>query len=229
MAWTRLPFEVAAGVLQSAAWPVLDERGFKRVDATRRLALLSSALEQTRRFIGQAGPTASTRELRRALLDILHGVEHLQRFVEACGELSHEPAVRGEETLRAMAEDLGEAFSSLCSMLVDATPSSVLVEDEMSPVDEGHSLEGPRLEAVAFSRVLAQRAVLARQHQREAVLEQTARGEVEPDEVDAFLKASRWMDRLTYHTWRALMHLLGDFEGPSEPLEIDSVSGEPRS
>ena len=46
-----------------------------------------------------------------------------------------------------------------------------------------------------------------RKRDRVRLFEQAAQGGISPEQANELLTASRWMDRVGYHVWRAVHHL----------------------
>ena len=45
-----------------------------------------------------------------------------------------------------------------------------------------------------------------RKEKRTEIIDDIAQGNIDPDSAFRFLEAMRWVDRIAYHIWRAVIH-----------------------
>jgi phosphate:Na+ symporter len=170
--------EEAAAVLQLAlAEPRRSRLPVSRLDAA------NSALHETRRFLAGVRTTPHGDEYARHL-SVHHAIDHLARLLE---RLQHHTPERPTDD---------DSFRALCSR----TAALMLEVRTWLRTGEGaHPAELCRSASDEIAR--------HRREQREATLERTATGELDPDLADERLATMRWLDSSVYHTWRAVHHL----------------------
>ncbi len=161
---------------------------------------VEAALVETREFLGRVRAEPETDDEHRRHLGALHALDHVERTLEACREV---PSLtgHGDGDVVAFANwRLAEALTTLRPWFeADGTPPAV---------------DGPAY-AEGVSAELADR----RRNHRPEMLDQTARGEVEPDVALERMDAMRWMDRVAYHVWRVAHHLSEVPPAAPEPQE----------
>ncbi len=140
-------------------------------------------LAETRRFISNL-PQNSSNGSDKAV-SIFHAMDHLQ-------QLSEELRLYELATVAKQAESVKETYERVKDVFARLTQYK-----DHNHIDEiAHFLN-------EFSLEVADR----RRNQRRIVLEETARMSVHPDKALLELEAMRWLDRVTYHLWRAYHHL----------------------
>lgn len=176
----------------------------ERVAGARRgappLPTIRGALEELRGFLEGVRTEALSGE-RTKHLSVLHAADHLERLCEALDEAGPVSVVRtgeGLSELRArvtgLLEELGAWFAGAAG-----------AEDAASRAGE-------------LSREIA----TARRATRVRSLEGIAEGAVSAARGEELLEATRWVDRVAYHAWRAAEHLR---EGPGEARAMPSAEG----
>jgi phosphate:Na+ symporter len=153
---------------------------------------METALTEVRDFLAgvRSAPEAGSSFQRH--LGVLHAVDHLERL--AGGIQATRPAAvlaEGDPALRAMADELASRLEAVVRWL----------ESEGGP--------SPVPEVAALSERIAGR----RRAERPEVMERAAAGSTDPRAALRQLDAMRWLDRVTYHLWRALYHLAGPAAG----------------
>jgi len=149
----------------------------------RRREELQGALSRCRQVLVEIRTDPRFPHQYREHVSILHALDHLARLLEAMGESNRLETTRQGGPSGRMAEALAPGFEQLQLWLPDD--------------------EGPRPRIEHFSREVAD----ARRTARPEVIAAVARGELDGEDAEAQLEAMRWVDRLGYHTWRALHHL----------------------
>lgn len=141
------------------------------------------ALRKTRAYLASVRTDPGTPGTYRQHLSVLHAIEHLHRLVETLDESKNRTHATKKGIHEHLREDLTTALESACEWL--------------------GSLDGPAPDLEATSKAIAE----VRKATRPWLLDRTARGELEPDAAERELEATRWIDRLGYHAWRATHHL----------------------
>jgi phosphate:Na+ symporter len=137
-------------------------------------------------------------------VSVLHAIDHLQRLLEALAES------RNARTATIMS---GEREAAQVMSVHLRTVEQWTLQDENTPAP---SLEQASRQIAAW-----------RQSARHALLEQTARGELDADEAEARLQAIRWLDRIGYHAWRAWHHLEQARRDPASAVGASLQNAEP--
>jgi phosphate:Na+ symporter len=182
----RTTIEVGALILD-AAQRLLRHRAPEPA-ALRSLEEAEQALAQTRHFLGAVRTSRSAPAEHRRHLAVLHALDHFDRMAETLRQPHPVQAIRAEAELSRFAAELATRLS---------TPLRWL---------RGDADEAP-IEAV---RRTSSEIAEWRRSRRPVVLAQTAAGAVDPDDALARLDAMRWLDRIAYHSWRAVEHLGSD-------------------
>jgi phosphate:Na+ symporter len=182
--------EAARNVLKEIAATLFDDlrrmlEGERRMAPGAGLEQIDEALAETRRFLQRIPPPETTGFEFHRQLSTVHALDHLERMVEDMHEPESLSAARRNDSLRKVAEDLGEILALLARQLrdPDIEPDAPLAE--------------------AFSRKLAE----DRRTARPAILEATAAQRIDAEQALTELAAQRWLDRLAYHVWRSAHHL----------------------
>ncbi len=149
------------------------------------------ALGALQRFLASLSPESELGRDYARHVHVLHAVDHLERFVETLGETEN-------AALSVRAPDVAHLRTKLTAGLAIARR---LLTHEHLPLEEAEALHA---ELEAMWKELA----VARKRGRVEVLERTARLRVTPEDALDRLESMRWVDRLGYHTYRALHHVL---------------------
>jgi phosphate:Na+ symporter len=150
-----------------------------------------AAVHETYHFLGKIRAIGDDRKLYARRLALLHAGDHAARLIETC--LEAEKPLAGPTALAA-AERLTPALTIAAEWLTNQ-------EAEGEKVSR-HLKKASRKQANA------------RRDNRDTLLQETAAGLVNPDEAQRYLESMRWVDRIGYHSWRMLYHLV-------DPLEAD--------
>ena len=149
-----------------------------------RLWAVQAAIQETRVILAQVH--LDQHLPYRGRLALLHASDHLDRLVEAC--LEHEEPVYSE-CVRAAAARLALEVAAAANWL-------------SKPSDDAE-------DAVRHLAEAAARQAEERRRHRTWLLAETAAGRVTPNEMQRQLESMRWVDRIGYHAWRSLHHLVG--------------------
>jgi phosphate:Na+ symporter len=181
--------EIAVVTLREAENLLRDGRHTRH--SYEQLWAAQSAMRETSRFLGKIQHIGDDDNLYARRLALLHAGDHTHRLIEAC--LEPEQPLMGPEATAA-AERLAPA-------LAIATEWLLYQEKEGEKVAR-HLKKASRKQANA------------RRTNRAKLLEETAAGLVQPGDVQHYLESMRWVDRVGYHSWRILYHLV-------DPLTAD--------
>lgn len=182
--------EAAARAIGETATALLDqavnllEEGTLNHHRREQLSAAQTGIRDSRAFLAQVNLEQHHREEYDRRLTLLHASDHLERLAEAC--LEREEPLHGVEVLAA-ARRLAPAIAEAAVWLGQ-------------PGWDGVDVVGHLGEASV-------RQAEERRLHRARLLAQTAAGQVAPDETQLQLEAMRWVDRVGYHSWRALSHL----------------------
>jgi phosphate:Na+ symporter len=169
-----------------------------------RLWTAQSAMVETRAFVGKIPAVEHESDLYGRRLALLHAGDHIDRLVEAC--LEAECPVQGQEAQAAAMRLLPEMENAIAWLRQGQEKGRDLVEH--------------------VKRASKRQAKSRRKH-RAWLLEETAAGRTSPGQAHRELESMRWVDRVAYHTWRALRHLahlpLTDADSASEVYAEDEA------
>jgi phosphate:Na+ symporter len=193
----RTTIEVGAVVLDAAGHLLTGGRSHA---LTQQLDAAHTALGETRRFLGTVRTTRATPTEHARHLAVLHALDHWDRMVEALRDPAPQPVIRRDPELRDFAADLADRLAVPLGWLNDQQPAA--------PIDQ--------------IRRMSQAVADMRRDHRPLLMARTATGEIDPDTALARLDAMRWLDRLAYHTWRAVEHLGEHADGTGSPAELAS-------
>jgi phosphate:Na+ symporter len=189
--------EIAAVTLAETA-ALLQQAPLEQYGQERLLAA-RQAIAETRAFLGQiASASGLSHDVYTRRLALLHAGDHIDRLQEACLEIGSN--LRGAEA-RDAADSLRPELERVIAWL-------------RQPGAERGKIVKP------LKTVSKRQAKMRRKH-REWLLEETAAGRTNPNEAHQQLESVRWVDRVAYHTWRALHHL-----AHLTPRELDEDDGE---
>jgi phosphate:Na+ symporter len=194
--------EIAAVALEGATG-LLAARALTR-GGREQIWAAETAMKEATAFLGQVRAGGDGHDLYARRLSLLHAGDHLDRLIEAC--LESESPLQGAEVREAAAR-LGPEMEAAVVWL-----------------------RGQREGADDLVRHLAEasaRQAEARRRYRVRLLEETAAGQIDPEQTQRLLESMRWVDRVGYHAWRTLHHLA---TSPAPGTTVDSeVYGEAES
>ncbi|HEY1405296.1 MAG TPA: hypothetical protein VF857_01680, partial [Spirochaetota bacterium] len=150
--------------------------------AEQKFKTIDDALAQTRIFMSNI--RSQTHERARHL-SVLHVVDHLENLNEYCRESDNVRALREDDALLFLANELFDRFRSI---------TANLSQPDMT-------------EPLRFAEETSAMMTNVRKKEREMILHQTALGQISPDEAYKKIEAIRWLDRVAYRVWRAAYHL----------------------
>jgi phosphate:Na+ symporter len=153
------------------------------------------AIGQASAFAAEVGRGVQGSADSREHLGCLHALDHASRLLDGVGEPSLFGVIAADPRLRPQVEAL-----TSCLELVRGWDDA--------------DAEPPQVESLA--RTSATIAGLRKAY-RVAVLEATAEAKVDPEVALSRLDASRSMDQIAYHCWRASSHLLASEAGGDAP------------
>jgi phosphate:Na+ symporter len=163
--------------------PLLDS-AVRGAEEPRR-AEIAAALEKTQRFFAQIPPVAEDEPLSRLRVAQLHAIDHLARLI---GRLDLPAAAHRallQPPMRTAVTQCREVLAQARTGLIARPPADWLTGLEQRALTLDELRRAERLE----------------------ILRQTAAGEHGPAEAMAALDAIRWLERVTYHAWRACHYL----------------------
>jgi phosphate:Na+ symporter len=162
---------------------------FRGYDQTRKtpevLDNARQALIRTQSFLGEIRSFNNSPLLHERHSNIIHSIDHLYRLIGACRESGQ---------IQSIAEDPG--LNRIALLLVDNAES-------IHAWLQGDRAVNPRETAEKTSMSIAE----IRKNQRRDILNKTSSGEINADEAFALMEAVRWLDRIAFHVWRAVIHL----------------------
>lgn len=155
------------------------------VRGTEALVPLQIALREVRSFLGRVPPFAPPAGRSSPRLAVVHALDHLDQLEFDLANAPLLPAGAAAARLAPVRERLtmllAEALNRLNNTAGAASTETV------------HNL--------------ATEVAEMRRTGREAILAETAHGDLSPEMASAVLDAVRWMDSAAYHTWRIVHHL----------------------
>lgn len=177
--------EIAAATLTEANG-LLGGAGLARQDRTCLWAA-QTGIHEARAFLARVHLDQHHEQEYNRRLTLLHASDHLDRLIEAC--LERELPLVGAEVLAAAQRLMPEVAEAATWF--------------------GQPGWGKNEDLVRHLAGASVRQAEERRLHRAWLLAETAAGKVTPDETQAQLEAMRWVDRVGYHTWRAVHHLAG--------------------
>lgn len=191
-----------------------------------RVGEIAPALKEIRSFMGQVRSSPSEEGDFQAHLSVLHAVEHLERLEEIRENFSElgrtPPALESVTWLLVESLQEGDAFAADAKGSGADEEGSGADEEGVGPIPGGapSGRAGAQALAEEIGQARAERAggiasevAEIRKTERSRVLEETAQGVLTPEEARVRIVHVLRMDRLAYHTWRALRHLTGTRHG----------------
>lgn len=165
-------------------------------------AEVKEALEKTQRFFAKIPPIADDEPLSHTRVAQLHAIDHLIRLLTRLNISSATRQVLAQPPLQDALTQCREVLTLARQGLLDRVAVDWLAKIER--------------QATSLAKL--------RRDERLAILRQTAIGKQSPFDALEALDAIRWLERVTYHTWRLCHYLAaegtenGSMEPPS-PLE----------
>lgn len=165
-------------------------------------AEVKEALERTQRFFAKIPPVADDEPLSQARVAQLHAIDHLIRLLSRLNLSSETRQVLAQPMLRDALTQCREVLTLARQGLLDHLSVDWLAKMEQ--------------QAAALAKL--------RRDERLIILRQTASGKQSPFNALEALDAIRWLERVTYHTWRLCHYLAAegnknDSIEPPSPLE----------
>jgi len=151
----------------------------------KRIDDADDALRYTGEFLAHVRSNPESAMDHEHNISILHSTEHLTRLAEACREVETVRTTAHTPYLRQLALDQLDSIDSSIMWL------------------QGKKDEAPTESVQHISMMFAE----IRKKMRTEMIDKIARGEINPDNAFRLLEAMRWIDRLAYHVWRAILHL----------------------
>lgn len=143
-----------------------------------------AAMKETVAFLGQVQTGGDGNDAYVRRLSLLHAGDHLDRLIEAC--LESGTPVRGAKVRDAASRLVPELEAAVAWLRGQQGKAGDLA---------------PRLAEAS------QRQAEERRRYRVRLLEETAAGQIDPEETQRLLESMRWVDRIGYHAWRTVHHL----------------------
>jgi len=162
--------------------------------SAERMAALHNELEEARSFLGRVSTSPELKETYDQHVSVLHATDHLDRMA---GALRRPPPTATRAALSARSPIVRRASREM--------------------VEAGGRLGAPGGPSATGLGSIARELAEARRTGRPKILAETARGAHDPAEAALELDTMRWVDRLTYHLWRATEHLA--------PTEEEATAG----
>jgi phosphate:Na+ symporter len=189
----EVAIEAVRRTLMDVSAEILDEierglRGDAIPSRSDRIDTALAALKETRRFLGLVSFPASRPGQLNARISVIHALDHLNQLAVVVKDNFKPSLLNGEQRLQEPKRTVLE--------MVEAAAASLR---RQAPAPERDQLQ-------RLSLALAEH----RRAERAALLEESARGTVEPGQALHTLDGLRWLDAVGYHTWRALYHLSTD-------------------
>lgn len=183
--------DIALVTLQEANW--LLENGRHTRHSYEQLWAAQAAMKEIIHFLGQIQTEGSDRKLYAHRLSLLHASDHANRLIEAC--LEYEEPLAGAES-QAGAVLLSPSLQIAIEWLIEQ--------------------KGKGSKTARHLKKSSRKLAKMRRDNRAGLLEQTAAGEVLPEDAQHYLESMRWVDRIGYHSWRMLYHLV-------DPLKAEAA------
>ena len=143
------------------------------------------SLNRSEGFLGEVRSFNNSPLLHERHTNLIHAVDHIQRLVESCAETDRLKLVLADPELSGIALQLADRIESLLGWLngeMETDPKEIVEKASLS-------IAGIRKE------------------QRKRVLEKTSSGEIDTETAFSQMESMRWLDRVAYHIWRAVIHL----------------------
>ncbi len=160
--------------------------GVARLDEVRaRTRRMHEAIHETRAFLALVSSHPDAKGQYQRHVSVVHAADHIDRLAEAAVETQPARVALNERSLAALVAEVRDLFRLVQPWLADPRPA-------------------PEPDVVA---AVATRIADARRTMRPKLLDQVASGDIDPERASDVLEATRWLDRIAYHSWRAYHHL----------------------
>ncbi len=146
---------------------------------------VQAALNEARLFLGRIPPFLVPTGRPNPRLAALHAMDHLDQLASQANKPPF-AAVLTDQARLAIARTRLATITDAASCALESAAAPPAIQDIQAFAAEVASL---------------------RRHEREAILEETAHGQLTPESAGALLDAIRWTDSTAYHIWRATHHL----------------------
>jgi phosphate:Na+ symporter len=186
---------IAAHILSSMKDLVLAEIPYHVI--LKKIDEADDALRYTNQFLAHVRSNPEFAIEHEKHITILHSTEHLTRLAEACREAETVRTTAHTPYLRQLALDQLASIESSILWL------------------KGECAEAPTESVQQISLMFAE----IRKKMRTEMIDKIASGEENPDTAFKLLEAMRWIDRLAYHVWRAILHLSAFRSGKSSDIK----------
>ncbi|QOI99455.1 MAG: Na/Pi cotransporter family protein [Phycisphaeraceae bacterium] len=170
-----------------------------RSEAARTLGEAHSALGEVRRFVHRLGGAQQAEHEVDTQSALLHAADHADRLIDALidrpslglGAWAQPEVARVAGLVRERAEGIADACEA----------------DAVAPATAHGAAHADLIEAAARAQAAAAELARVRRDERRVALRDAAHGRLSPDEAVARIDALLWLDRVTYHLWRAAAYL----------------------
>ncbi|MGQ9843146.1 MAG: Na/Pi cotransporter family protein [Spirochaetota bacterium] len=152
----------------------------------RNLKIATQALEETKYFLSKVITDPHQKQLYSEHISVLHAIDHLNSIIDACGESQTILILNGSSNF----SDMKFSFYNELNESQKALQSQSLV-DSVEKIQE-----------------LSQYLANTRKLERVEVLKKTASGIIDSHTALEYIEAIRFIDRLGYHIWRAVLHCI---------------------
>jgi len=164
---------------------LLEEKG-RQEWAVRILREADHALLRTRQFMSNIKSGPDTDRVHREHISVLHAIDHLDRLIDACWESESLRILKHVDHFTSIANHFEQELNVSMKCL-QGIPGDITIE----MIQEA---------SISIAHI--------RKQQREDVLDRTAKGQLETDDALRQMEAVRWIDRMGYHLWRTVFHLV---------------------
>lgn len=187
----------------------------------------TDAAERTRIFLSELRDAPGSAPERERLASVLHALDHATRLAENAMDDGWREAILDrpravDETVAAslFVDAMRHAERAAGSVASPTDGSDLPAGVAAGAVSAGGGLQERQttgsIDAAELSRISKELADLRRAH-REKTLAAAASGELAADEAIARVEAVRLLDRMAYHAWRGVSHLISG-EIRAEPI-----------
>lgn len=152
---------------------------------SQKICELDNAIHKIQEYLGKINSDPSPSNDFQKHVTLLHIIEHLHLIIEACGEYSEIKTIQRDPHFTKIAITLHEEINIILANLdmLKNNRKLKIIEDT------------------------AEQMTSLRIKQREKILRDTARGDIDTTTAYKQIEAIRWMDKITYRIWRAFYHL----------------------
>ena len=169
---------------------ILRSGGARDATASEAIRSAEEALRKTALFAASLGESAQGRRERQEYLGALHALDHVTRLLDGIRDAQMLGDAASEPSLAAQRASLLEVLGEVAAI--------------------GDSVEPQVAERMGFASASI---AAGRKTYRVETLGETAAGRLDPEASLRRLDASRGLDRMAYHLWRAAHHLAAPAAG----------------